>query len=168
MISESIIGVLRILSERLGSQNLSWVLVGSVSLALHEVNVTPGDIDILTDKSSAYRINQLLKDCEVKSVEYQRSDTVQSHLGEFVINDVKVEVMGDYQEKMKGKWQDFNSRLTSPVIVQFEGMQLPLSSLADQLYSYEALGRKRDKAKITTIREVLKSRREAEEPRKQA
>jgi len=168
MISESIIGALKILSERLGSLNLSWVLGGSVSLALQEVNVTPGDIDILTDKPSAYRINHLLKDCEVKPVEYQRSDTVQSHLGEFVINDVKVEVMGDYQEKVKGKWQDLNSRLTWPVILQFEGMHLPLSALSDQLYSYEALGRKQDKAKITAIREVLKSRQGAEEPRNQA
>ncbi len=165
MISESIIGALRILSEQMGSQNLSWVLVGSVSLALQEVNVTLGEIDILTDKVSAYRINRLFKDCEVKPVEYCRSDTVQSHLGEFVINDVKVEVMGDYQDKVKGKWQDFNSRLTSPVIVQFEEMQLPLSSLANQLYSYEASGQKQDKAKITAIREVLKSRREVQEPR---
>jgi len=165
MISESIIGALRIISERLGSQNLGWVLVGSISLALQEVNVTPGDIDILTDKVSAYRINQLFQDCEVKPVKYQRSDTVRSHLGEFVINDVKVEVMGDYQEKVRGKWQDFNSRLTSPVIIQFEGMQLPLSSLANQLYSYDSSGRKQDKAKITAIREVLKSRREAQESR---
>ena len=73
--------------------------------------------------------------------------------------------MGDYQDKVKGKWQDFNSRLTSPVIVQFEEMQLPLSSLANQLYSYESSGQKQDKAKITAIREVLKSRREVQEPR---
>jgi hypothetical protein len=69
------------------------------------------------------------------------------------------------QSCFKGKWQDFNSRLTSPLTVSFGEMQLSFSSLANRLYSYESSGQKQDKAKIRAIIEVLKSRREAQEPR---
>ncbi|MBA7628548.1 hypothetical protein ES703_36036 [subsurface metagenome] len=162
MISESIIGALRTLSERLKNQNVRWVFVGSISLALQGVDVTPGDIDILTDKAGAYKINELLKDCEAKPVKFGRSDMFQSHLGEFCVNDVKVEVMGDYQEKIRGKWQDFDSRLTSPVIIHFGEMQLPVSLLRAQLRSYKSSGREQDVAKVAAIRAVLRSRETAE------
>jgi len=159
MIAKNTVESLRILCQRLADQDIRWVLVGSTSLALQGVDVTPRDIDILTDKAGAYRINALLKDCEVKPVGYRPSDTLRSYLGEFCVSDVKVEVMGDYREKVKGKWQDSTPRLTSPVIIQLEGMQLPVSPLHAHLRSYESLGQEKNAAKIAAIGAILKSRR---------
>lgn len=90
MIDSKIITALRIICDKLMQSDISWVLVGSTSLALQRVNITPQDIDILTDKDGAYKINKLLKDYEVKPVEYCQSERFQSHLGEFRINNVKV------------------------------------------------------------------------------
>jgi hypothetical protein len=167
MVSESMAGALKTLAERLRSRNLRWVLVGSISLALQDVDVTPADIDVKTDKAGAYKINELLKDCEVKPVKYRLSDTMRSHLGEFRIKDVKVEVIGEFQEKVKGRWHGDDSPLTSPTIIQFEGIQLPVSSLQTELRFYETAGREKDIAKIAAIRTILNNHSETEEPKKE-
>lgn len=155
MIKKELVRALEIISERLRVQNIKWVLLGSMSLVLQGVKVTPNDIDILTDKSGAYKINEVFKDCEVKPVKYSSTGFQRSYLGEFRINNVKVEVMGDYEEKVKGKWQGFDSRLTSPVMIQFKGMELPVSELSEQLKSYEQSGREKDSGKIEQIRKAL-------------
>jgi hypothetical protein len=163
MIAKDAIECLQILCARVSNQDITWVLVGSTSLALQGVDVTPRDIDILTDEAGAYKINELLKDCEVKPVAYRPSDTVRSYWGEFRVNDVKVEVMGDYQERVRGKWQGLSSRLATPVIIQLGGMQLPVSSLEAQLRSYESAGQDTETSKIEAIRAALKRRRTAAE-----
>lgn len=71
MIAKDAAECLQILCARLSNQDVAWVLVGSTSLALQRVDVTPRDIDILTDEAGAYKINELLKDCEVRPVAYR-------------------------------------------------------------------------------------------------
>ena len=159
MITGELFEALRILVQKIGNNDIRWVLVGSMSLALQCVNVTPGDIDVLTDKSGAYKINVLLKDFEVRSVKYSRTEQVQSYLGEFNINNVKIEVMAEYQEKVNGRWLALDSRLVSPGTIQFEGLQVPVSDLSEQLRGYEISGREKDAGKIAAIREVLENRR---------
>lgn len=132
-------------------------------MALQVVNVTPGDIDIITDKAGAYKINEILKDYESKKVEFRKIDTFQSYLGEFYINNVKIEVMGEFQEKANQKWHfDSKARLSSPVIIQFGGMQLPVSSLLLQLRSYESSAREKDAAKVIAIKAALANRQEVD------
>jgi len=158
MINRELTEILRTLVQKLGNNDIRWVLVGSMSLALQGVKVVPGDIDILTDKNGAYKINALLKDFEVKSVKYRRTDNVQSYLGEFKVNNIKIEVMAEYQEKVNGQWQTLDSRLVSPTTIQFEGLQIPISDLGKQLQSYEISGREKDVDKIAAIREALENR----------
>lgn len=155
MIKKELVRALEIISERLRGQNIKWVLLGSMSLVLQGVKVTPHDIDILTDKTGAYEINKVFADFKVNPVKYSSTDFQRSHFGEFHINGIKVEVMGDYEEKNKGQWQGFNSRLISPVVIKFEGMALPVSELREQFKSYEQSGREKDAAKIKAIRDTL-------------
>jgi len=157
-LSNDFIQALKTLSERLKDQNIPWVFDGSVSLALQGVNVKPGDIDIITDKTGVYKINELLKDYETKKVEFKEADTFKSYLGEFKINDVKIEVMGEFQEKAKRKWFNSKARLASPIIIQFDGMQLPVSPLLLQLRSYESALRPKDAAKVIAIKATLANR----------
>jgi hypothetical protein len=82
MIDSNIITALRIICDKLTQRDIRWVLMVSTSLALQGVNITPLDIDILTDKNGAYEINELLKSYEVQPVEYRQLRRLRSYLGE--------------------------------------------------------------------------------------
>ena len=73
-----IVEALKVITRRLRDAKIKWVLVGSTSLALQGVDVSPKDIDILTDKDGAFEINKLLKEYEVKSVQFKTSDLFES------------------------------------------------------------------------------------------
>ena len=155
MIDSKIVKVLKLIESKLRGSGVRWVLAGSVSLALQGVNVSPNDIDILTDKEGAFEINRIFKDYEVKPVRFRRSRFFQSYFGEFEIEGVKVEVMGDLKELVKGEWRSLSWRLSTSRIIEVEGIKLPVSPLEDQLKSYQGLRRKKNSSKIQRIREAL-------------
>jgi hypothetical protein len=126
-------------------------VAGSLSLALQGVNVVPHDIDLLTDRQGALRINAMLKKYEKKAVDYAETDKVSSFFGIFEIQGVKVEVMGDYRERQGTKWVSLSRRLANPKIIEVDGMRLPVSSLEDQLVSYRRLKRPKDAEKVRKI-----------------
>lgn len=159
--NKKIIEALKVIYRKLKDKKVKWVLVGSLSLALQGVDIEPKDIDILTDKEGAFKINKLFKECEVKPVKFGRfkiggRELFKSYLGEFKIKGVKVEVMGNLKEKWGREWKSLHKRLISPKIIEFEGMKLPVSSLEEQLKSYSRLGRKKDSIRVQKIKEALK------------
>ncbi len=48
----------RIVHDRLQDAHVDWAITGSLGLALHGIDVQVNDIDIQTDESGAYRIEQ--------------------------------------------------------------------------------------------------------------
>lgn len=148
MLKPKIIEVLKIIYQKLKNQKIKWVLVGSTSLALQGVKIKPKDIDILTEKEGAFRVNKLFKNYEVKPVEFGRlkigrRELFESYLGKFKIKGVKVEIMRNLKEKLGRKWVYLHKRLKSPKIVKIKGMKIPVSPLEEQLRSYQQLGRKK-------------------------
>jgi len=162
MIYQKIIEILKIINQKLKNQKIRWVLVGSASLVLQGVKIKSKDIDILTDKEGAFKINKLLKKYEVKPIKFGESNMFQSYLGEFRINEIKVEVMGNLKEKIKGKWSDFSQRLISPKVIKIKGMDLPVSPLKKQLDSYKNLGREKDSIRVQKIKEAINLRATAD------
>ncbi|MFH1774728.1 MAG: hypothetical protein ABH874_07215 [Methanobacteriota archaeon] len=158
MINQKIIKALKIINQKLKDQKIKWVLVGSTSLALQGVKIKPKDIDILTNREGAYEVNKLLKEYEIKPIKFGKSNVFQSYLGEFRVNKIKVEVMGNLKEKIGGKWESLSPRLKSPKIIKIEGMNLPVSPLKEQLKSYKFRGRKKDSIRVQRIKEALKRR----------
>ena len=158
MIDFKIVKALKLIESKLRGSGVRWVLAGSVSLALQGVDVKPNDIDILTDEKGALEINRILKDYEVKPVRFRRSKAFQSYFGEFEIEGVKVEVMGDLREFVEGEWRSLSHRLSTPRIIEVEGIRLPVSRLEDQLRSYRMLGRRKDSSKVRRIKEALARR----------
>jgi len=162
MIKQSIIEALKVISQKFKNRKIKWVLVGSVSLALQRVKISPKDIDILADKDSAFKMNKILKEYEVKPVKFGRlkikgREFFKSYFGEFKINGVKVEIMGNLKEKSGKKWLSLSKRLSSPKIIEIQqGVKLPVSPLEDQLKSYSRLGRKKDLIRVQKIKEALK------------
>lgn len=126
-------------------------MAGSLSLALQGVDVEPHDIDLLTDRQGAFRINAILKKYEKKKVDYSETEKVSSLLGVFEIQGVKVEVMGDYREKQGIEWVSLSKRLANPKIIEVDGIRIPVSPLDDQLVSYKRSTRPKDVEKVRKI-----------------
>jgi len=155
MINEQIKKALLIISKRLKNTKIRWVIVGSASLALQGVEVKPNDIDILTNKEGAFKINKILKEYEVRPVEFRRSELWESYLGEFNIKGVKVEVMGDLR-KVNGELISISEKLSNANFVRLNEEKIPVASLTDQLESYRRIKRKEDLIKVQKIKEKLK------------
>jgi hypothetical protein len=142
---------LKLLCKSLEACDVRWVLAGSLSLALQGVDVEPHDIDLLTDRQGAFRINAILKKYEKKKVDYSETEKVSSLLGVFEIQGVKVEVMGDYREKQGIEWVSLSKRLANPKIIEVDGIRIPVSPLDDQLVSYKRSTRPKDVEKVRKI-----------------
>ncbi|NHI89793.1 MAG: hypothetical protein EAX87_09735 [Candidatus Thorarchaeota archaeon] len=130
--------------------------MGSASLALQGVDITPNDIDILTDEYGAFKIGVLLKEFEIKPVSFSQTDLFESFYGIYDIEGTKVDVMGDFRVRLEGTWVSLSDRLESPSLVQINAMNIPVSSMHDQLLFYEKLGREKDKDCILKIKKVLR------------
>ena len=160
---KEVIEALKLIGQRLNNQGIKWMVVGGTSLALQGVDVESHDIDILTNEEGAFRIAELLKEYEVEPMRFKCSELFRSYLGEFEIKGVKVEVMGDLEAKMGGKW--VRVEVIPHESVEVEGVEIPVPSLREQLKAYEMLGREKDKEKMQKIREVLKKKAHESEPR---
>ncbi|MFX1486476.1 MAG: nucleotidyltransferase domain-containing protein [Promethearchaeota archaeon] len=155
MVKQEIFEALRTVYRKLKDEKIRWVLIGTSSLAFQGVDIEVQDIDILTDRTGALRIGELLKEYEGKPVEFGRSEIFESYFGIFRIGGVDVEIMGDLKERIGGRWVSTVQRLESPEIVRIQGVKVAVSSLGEQLRAYEGLGREGDLATIRKIREFL-------------
>lgn len=157
IMKKAITEALRVISRILKGRDLEWVLVGSTSLALQGVKVYPKDVDVLTGKDEAYEIAELLREYEVYPVSFKRSELFASHFGKFNVGGVLVEVMGDLETFIDGRWTNVTAdRLRLKRLCRVGDLEVPVSSLEQQLESYEKLNRKKDARTIEAIRDALR------------
>ena len=156
MVNKKLIDALKQIARDLSTHKIKWVLVGSLSLALQGVRIDPKDIDILTDKEGALKLNKIWEKYKIKNVEFGETDRFRSYFGKFRIKDIEVEVMGDLEEKLEGKWFSLAKRLESPKFIDVNGVKVPVSSLEDQLWFYERSDRPKDIQRAQKIREAMK------------
>ncbi|CAB49332.1 nucleotidyltransferase domain-containing protein [Pyrococcus abyssi] len=141
MIPYAHLKVLRKLYERLKDSNVNWVVTGSLGFALQGVPVEPHDIDIQTDKEGAYEIERLFSEFVVEPVRFKESEIIRSHFGVLTIDGIKVEIMGDIQKKVEGKWEPPVDINRYKRFVQIEGMKIPVLDLEYEYQAYLKLGR---------------------------
>jgi len=156
MIENKLLTALKLLTKKLEGKNIKWIVVGSLSLALQGVKIKPKDIDILTNRKGAYRINSILKEYEVKPVKFEKSKIFSSYLGKFRIKKVKVEVMGNLKARVNGKWVSLMSRLKHPQYVKIKNAKIPVSRLEEQLKVYAKIKRNKNPVRVRKIEEFLK------------
>jgi ADP-ribose pyrophosphatase YjhB (NUDIX family) len=149
---------LETISTKLAHEQVRWALVGSTNLALHGINVIPGDIDIISDRESAYRIGSLLRHSEVTPVTNAQSEDMRSYLGKYLIEGVEVEVMGDVWRKVGQEWTNISEWvLSAPARVRVGEVDLPCCPLEKELIAYEISAREGDDDKVQRIRAALRS-----------
>lgn len=127
---------------RLNNAKIIWAVTGSLGFALHGMPVEVHDIDIQTDKIGAYDIENLFKEYVIENVKFSSSEKIRSHFGALMIDDIKVEIMGDIQKRLEdGTWEEPVDLKHHKRAVKIEGMQVPVLSLEYEYHAYLKLGR---------------------------
>jgi len=138
---DNYIEVIQLLLDRI-DDDIPWVLTGSTAFALRGIPVGLNDIDIQSDQSGIYAIEQKLEDYIVTPVEYTVSDTIKSHFGSLEINGIEVELMGDIQHrKADGSWTDPNNWAELITTITVNNLDIPVLSLQHEYEAYKQMGR---------------------------
>jgi hypothetical protein len=78
-----------------------YAIRGTASLVLQGLDMNADDIDIVCDRKTAMDCNKIFKDYLIEKVSYKELEKYKSYFGKFKINGIDMEVMGDWQIKMK-------------------------------------------------------------------
>lgn len=134
-------GVLVLIANRL--KNVNYAIIGSCNLALQGINVqTVNDIDILTDKLGIYLIEKSLEEFIVDNVKYVYNPKYDCYYAKFLINDIKVEVFAELNNKKpKG---DFYKDLSKKIKVKIDNIEINCLPLNQEIEFYT----KKDKLDI--------------------
>ena len=131
----------------LEGSGVTWVVTGSLRMALQGMAIAVHDIDIQTDRAGAYEIEARLSEFMRRSVSVRSSEKIRSHFGAAEIEGVSVEVMGDIQKRVEGEvWDTAPNLQELRRTVLIEGISVPVLSLEYEYGAYLRLGRT-DKAR---------------------
>jgi 5'-3' exonuclease len=82
-------------------KNAQYAIRGTASLVLQGINMRVDDVDVVSDKETALSFNKVFKKEMIDEVKYSESDKFKSYFGNFNINNVSVEVMGEWEIRDK-------------------------------------------------------------------
>lgn len=125
--------------KTMNEANLSYTIVGGASLALHGLHIQVKDIDIETDKEGAYRFQELFSKYVIEEVSRKSSHNYRSHIGQFNIDGINVEIMGDLHRLEDGIWRPTYS-LTSDTILLGD-IPINVSWLEEETLAYLRRGK---------------------------
>jgi hypothetical protein len=126
----------------LKDKDINWVLTGSTGMALQGMPLEVHDIDLQTDEAGAYEIDRLLADYAVKPVRYKPSERIRSHFGEFMMDGVEVEVMGDMVKLLDNStWEPSVDIAALRCWVEIDGSLVPVLPLEYEYQAYLKMGR---------------------------
>lgn len=146
--------VLRKLYSELKGIGVAWVVTGSLSFCLQGVPVSPNDIDIQTDESGAYEIEQLFQEYVFKKVKFSSTDRIKSHFGALKIDGVLVEIMGAVQKFYDGKWEEPIDIDKHKKIVTVGEMEVPVLNLGYEAKAYRRFGRLEMAEKLSNYSDI--------------
>lgn len=135
------------------NQTFPLILSGSTSLYLQGVDIEVHDVDIVTDEDGSKYLDDLLKDYCVKKMEYSSTEKYKSYFGIYEIDNVKVEIMGEFQYRLKnGDWSKPNH--TNEIYnYKYNNEEIQVLKLEQELIEYENSGKTNT---IIKIKEKLK------------
>lgn len=82
--------------DRLTETDISWAVTASANLWLQGFDLTPADLDILTDAEGVYRIESIFESHVKRPVqppEIAGKERIRSHFGSLSLHGVEVELL---------------------------------------------------------------------------
>jgi len=144
--------VLKIFYDQVSDKEIFWILSGSTSLYIQGVDILANDIDIITDEKGVKSLDKILSEYCIQKPEYSSTEEYCSYYGQYIINGVKIDLVGNFQYKMKdGSWSELRPK-KKYFEKEYNGMSLLLLPLEVELKEYEELGKLN---KVRKIKERL-------------
>ena len=129
---------LKLIATRLS--NKQYAIRGTSSLTLQNIDMNVDDIDIIGDSKTALECNNIFKEFLVKPVAYSESNQFKSYFGQFRINEILVEVYGDWQIKnAKGAWGQIYNANNSQIVLLPLGVNA--TKIETELSMFSDMGR---------------------------
>ena len=128
---------LRRICELLQPADATWVLTGSLGLALRGVETEVHDIDIQTDAAGALELERLLAEYVVRPVGLKEDARVRSYLGA-----AEIEIIGDIRKRAPGgPWGPAPDLVRLAITVDAGGVPVRVLPLEYERNAYRAMGR---------------------------
>lgn len=147
------LNAIKSLYSRLYSSNIIWAITGSFGQVLQGVTLKPNDIDILTNQNGAYSIEKLFSDCIIQKVTFKERKNIRSYFGILNINDVKIEIIGDVENKINGIWESHCEWEKHINYLMFEDVTIPVISLE---YEYKIYNKLKNINRTVLIKKALR------------
>jgi len=142
--SLNIISILKKLAKILEENYIEYCIVGSTSLFLEGVPVEPSDIDILTTKDSAFKIDKLLNPYRLVECKLRESEVFRSYFGKYKIDSIDVEVMGELQYRKNDRWsRPFTPSTIKTKYVNLNNEKIRIARLEETYKFCKEIGREK-------------------------
>lgn len=119
-------------------QGTQYAFRGTTSLVLQGYAMGLQDIDLLANRGSAEILDRGLANFVVSPLQYSQTSQHKSYFGQYKIDGVLVEIMGEWQIKNRGVWSEIFDASPSQITVV---NSLPVTTVATELRCYLLLNR---------------------------
>jgi hypothetical protein len=142
---------LNLLHNLLSPVSTNWIVIGTTSLYLHGLPVTPQDIDILCDTQTAIAFEEQLSAYRTATKITSGQDKFTSRFSQYIINGTPVELMGNLLVNTKTDWINLREMIGEPKKIQLNNRIFLVPDIADQLKIYTLFGREKDQTILAML-----------------
>ena len=141
MLTQKHIQIIQLITRSLAKSDIIWAFTGSTSFNLQGIDFPPSDIDIQTNQSGAYQIEEIFHQYSIKPVQFSTTETIRSHFGTVNIQGISVEIMGDIEKYVDNNWGTPPNLVEHRQFISIYDLQIPVLSLQYEVEAYRKMGR---------------------------
>ena len=126
---------LRFISKKFKKEGIKYAIIGSMSLRLQGIDLSPDDIDIVIREKDAGKVNRMFKELLIKPIPIGKRDYGwgNSNSGLFRINEYNVEI--GYPPTKTQKTDIYIPRENSAKDVKFNGITVAVCPVLEMFYA---------------------------------
>jgi hypothetical protein len=118
----------------------NWCITGGANRYLRGVQIYANDIDIITTEKGANEICKLINPNTEGKLFKTTSENIKSFYCTFMLKGIKVEVMGDPENKSELAWNENNKWIKSQDSLLLNGIEIPTVSLDYEIEINQEIG----------------------------
>jgi hypothetical protein len=125
--------------QHLDGLNRLWAIVGGYNLYLRDCLQSTSDIDIITSRDGAISIFARLEKYAKGKLSHSEAENVRSDFFQAVIDGFTIEVMGNPENKINGKWIRNTDWVLNVEYIVVRNMLVPVTTLDYEKYINQEL-----------------------------